>query len=72
VRDVLFPDVLRYEIGTDAHFGRERRNGRGLREPAPEVMFELVLGTPVPMGLAASSAAPRAEFPYLPEPHVTS
>jgi len=68
VRDTLFPDVLRYEIGTDAHFGRERRNGRGLTEPTPEVMFELVLGTPTPMGLRAASAAPRAEFPYLAAP----
>jgi hypothetical protein len=68
VRDMLFPDVLTYEIGTDAHFGLERRNGRGLREPAPEVMFELVLGAPVRMGLDGPSAATRAEFPYLPEP----
>lgn len=65
VRDTLFPDVLRYEIGTDAHFGRERRNGRGLHEPTPEVMFELVLGTPVGMGLDGATAAPRTEFPYL-------
>jgi hypothetical protein len=68
VRDILFPDILRYEIGTDAHFGRHRRNGRGLLEPTPEVMFELVLGTAVPMGLAAPSAPPRAEFPYLAAP----
>lgn len=68
LRDTLFPDILRYEIGTDAHFGIERRNGRGLPEPTPEVMFELVLGTPVPMGIASASAAPRAEFPYLAAP----
>jgi hypothetical protein len=68
VRDTFFPDILRYEIGTDAHFGRHRRNGRGLFEPTPEVMFELVLGTAVPMGLAAASAPPRTEFPYLAPP----
>jgi len=68
VRDTLFPDVLTYEIGTDAHFGRERRNGRGLHEPTPEVMFELVLGAPVRRGLDGTSVASRAEFPYLPVP----
>jgi Domain of unknown function (DUF4331) len=68
IRDTLFPDVLRYEIGTEAHFGLERRNGRGLYEPTPEVMFELVLGTPIAMGVSAASAAPRTEFPYLAAP----
>jgi hypothetical protein len=66
LRDTLFPDLLRYEVGTDAHFGTERRNGRGLSEPTPEAMFELVLGTPVRMGLDGALAAPRIEFPYLP------
>lgn len=70
LRDTLFPDVLWYEIGTDAHFGTKRRNGRGLREPTPEVMFELVLGTRIPLGLDVASAvpAPRADFPYLAAP----
>lgn len=70
VRDTVFPDVLWYEIGTDAHFGTERRNGRGLREPTPEAMFELVLGTRIPLGLDPASAvpAPRADFPYLAAP----
>jgi Domain of unknown function (DUF4331) len=70
LRDTLFPDVLWYEIGTDAHFGTKRRNGRGLREPTPEVMIELVLGTGIPLGLDAASAvpAPRADFPYLAAP----
>jgi hypothetical protein len=36
LRDALFPDVLWYEIGTDAHFGTERRNGPRLRAGAPE------------------------------------
>lgn len=70
VRDTLFPDVLRYEIGTEAHFGADRRNGRGLRESTPEAMFELVLGTRIPLGLdpATDVPAPRAVFPYLPAP----
>lgn len=70
LRDTLFPDVLRYEIGTEAHFGVKRRNGRGLSEPTPEAMFELVLGTRVLLGLDAATAvpAPRAHFPYLAAP----
>ncbi|MFE6780044.1 DUF4331 family protein [Streptomyces sp. NPDC057702] len=70
VRDLLFPDVLRYEVGTKAHFGVERRNGRGLTDCAPEVMFELVLGMPVGLGLDASAATgvPRDTFPYLARP----
>src|SRR5688572_30144089 len=31
-------------------------------------MFKLGLGTAVPMGLAAASAPPRTEFPYLAAP----
>lgn len=67
VRVALLPDMLRYEVGTDASFGVKRRNGRGLAEPAPEVMFQLLLNAPVPMGLDARSAtgALRDEFPYL-------
>ncbi|MEU8828109.1 DUF4331 family protein [Streptomyces sp. NPDC048636] len=67
LRDLLLPDVLRYEVGSEAHFGAEARNGRALTDCVPEVMFELVLGAPVGMALDASAAAgaPRGEFPYL-------
>ncbi|MDI2125020.1 DUF4331 family protein [Yinghuangia seranimata] len=69
VRDLLLPDVLRYEIGTEASFTPERRNGRTFACCTPEAMFEIVLGTRLPLGLTASSAAvPRAEFPYVPLP----
>lgn len=70
VCDLLLPDVLRYEVGSKAHFGLERRNGRALTDCTPEVMFELVLGVPVSMGLDASAATgvPRDVFPYLAPP----
>lgn len=70
VRDLLLPDVLRYEVGTEAEFGTDRRNGRGLQECVAEVMFELVLGRPVRMGLDGSEVTPalRDEFPYLAPP----
>jgi hypothetical protein len=70
VCDTLFPDMLRYDVGTAANFGFARRNGRGLTEPAPEVMFSMVLNTAVPMGLSGDSATGerRSEFPYLAPP----
>lgn len=68
--DAIFPDILNYTIGTAANFGFVDRNGRGLTERAPEVMFGIVLNTAVPLGLDSSSAAgpPRAGFPYLAPP----
>jgi hypothetical protein len=66
----IFPDVLRYRIGTSADFGFIERNGRGFAERAPEVMFTLVLNTAVPLGLDQTSAAgvPGPDFPYLAPP----
>lgn len=68
VVDALLPDVLRYRIGTPAEFGFTVRNGRGLSDCVPEVMFALVLGKAVPLGLDSTSAAgaPRRDFPYVP------
>jgi hypothetical protein len=70
VRDTLFPDVLRYQVGTEAGFAAKGHNGRGLTESAPEAMFEIVLNAPVGMALDASDATGtlRREFPYLAEP----
>jgi len=67
VSKLLFPDVLHYRIGSAAGFTLADRNGRGLTESTPEVMFELILHTPVAMGLDASAATGslRQEFPYL-------
>ncbi|MFC4116551.1 DUF4331 family protein [Nonomuraea zeae] len=67
VVDALFPDVLRYEIGTAAGFGFAARNGRGLADCAAEVMFALVLNKAVPLGLDSRSiaVAPGRSFPYL-------
>lgn len=70
VVDAIFPDVLRYEIGTVAGFGFAARNGRGLADCAPEVMFALVLNKAVPLGLDSRSItpAPSRSFPYLAPP----
>ncbi|MBK3574541.1 DUF4331 family protein [Streptomyces sp. MBT65] len=69
-RDIIFPDVLHYQVGTEAGFGAKARNGRGLTESVPEAMFEIVLNAPVSMGLDAGYATGtlRAEFPYLSAP----
>ncbi|GAA4603558.1 hypothetical protein GCM10023195_11820 [Actinoallomurus liliacearum] len=70
VVDAIFPDILRYEIGTTAGFGFAGRNGRGLADCAPEVMFALVLNRAVPLGLdsRAVTEAPSRKFPYLAPP----
>jgi hypothetical protein len=72
VSDAIFPDLLRYEIGTPANFGFVRRNGRSLTDCTPEVMFGLVLNKAVPLGLDSRSATGtlRSEFPYLAPPVV--
>lgn len=70
VVDTLFPDILRYRLGTPANFGFAARNGRGFTESVPEVMFSLVLDRAVPLGIDAGSStgAPGAVFPYLAPP----
>jgi hypothetical protein len=70
VRETLLPDLLRYEVGRPANFGFVARNGRGLTEPAPEVMFSMVLNTAVPMGLShtAATGVLRDHFPYVAPP----
>jgi hypothetical protein len=70
VRDTLFPDVLRYRIGTAASYGPRVQNGKGLIESAPESIFELVLNTHVEMGLDAGDATGTllTRFPYLSAP----
>jgi hypothetical protein len=70
VRDALFPDILRYQVGTAANFSFAERNGRGLVERSPEVICSMVLNTAVAHGLGSGSASgtPRAVFPYLPPP----
>jgi hypothetical protein len=67
VAQALFPDVLRYLIGTPATYGFAVRNGRALADNAPEAMLSLVLNTAVASGLTPSvAAANRAgDFPYV-------
>ncbi|HVT66682.1 MAG TPA: DUF4331 family protein [Trebonia sp.] len=70
VRDLLFPDILWHQPGTQAEFTFAARNGRGLTDPVAEVMCSLVTGRAVPFGLGPESATGtlRGRFPYLSEP----
>jgi hypothetical protein len=70
VADALFPDILWYQLGTPAQFGFGQRNGRGLTDPVAEVMFALVTGRAIPLGLdkSAATGSLRGSFPYLSAP----
>jgi hypothetical protein len=70
VRDQLFPDILWYDLGTAAQFGFGERNGRGLTDPVAEVMFAIVTGRAIPLGLdqSAATGSLRHSFPYLGAP----
>jgi hypothetical protein len=63
----LFPDVLRYVVGTPAVYSFAGRNGRTLADNAPEAMLSLVTATAVPSGLRPSVAESLRtnSFPYV-------
>jgi hypothetical protein len=67
VSELCFPDILRYEVGTQAVFSFAKRNGRGLADNAPEVMFSIVVNAALSDGLRSSTATGtlRADFPYV-------
>ncbi len=66
----LFPDMLRYKVGSEAAFTTSQRNGRDLKVNVTDVLFELVMGKPVPLHLDTTDATGelRDTFPYLSQP----
>ncbi len=62
------PNILPYEVGTQATFGFAEWNGRSLTDNAPDVMFSLAANTPVRLGIGKESvtAKPSKVFPYVP------
>jgi hypothetical protein len=70
VAHMLLPDILRYNVGSPASYSFASRNGRGLTDNAPEVMFSLVTNRALSDGLGKRHAAgtPRRHFPYVPSP----
>jgi len=64
----FFPNMLPYEIGTQAVFGLANWNGRSLTDNAPDVMFSLAANTPIHLGIGKESVTskPSNTFPYVP------
>jgi hypothetical protein len=63
----LFPNMLPYEVGTQAAFGFGDWNGRSLTDNAPDVMFSIATNSPVHLGIGKESvtAKPSKTFPYV-------
>lgn len=64
----FFPNILPYEVGTQATFGFAEWNGRSLTDNAPDVMFSIAANTPVRLGIGKESVTAKASpvFPYVP------
>ena len=65
----FFPNMLPYEVGTQAAFGFAEWNGRSLTDNAPDVMFSIAANTPIRLGIGKESVTskPSGTFPYVPE-----
>ncbi|GAA4573329.1 hypothetical protein GCM10023176_38090 [Micromonospora coerulea] len=63
----VYPDLLTYQLGTQANYGFAVRNGRTMADNAPEVMFSLVLNTGMTSGLTpdVTKNARSDTFPYV-------
>jgi hypothetical protein len=64
----LFPNLLPYEVGTQASLGFTDWNGRSLTDNAPNVMFSTAANTPISLGIGKESVTskPTRTFPYVP------
>jgi hypothetical protein len=64
----LFPNMLPYEVGTQASLGFTEWNGRSLTDNAPNVMFSTAANTPISLGIGKESVTtkPSKTFPYVP------
>ena len=64
----FFPNILPYEVGTQATFGFGEWNGRSLTDNAPDVMFSIAANAPVRLGIGKESVTskPSKAFPYMP------
>jgi hypothetical protein len=74
VSRMLLPDILSYRLGSAANFSFAGRNGRGLTDNAPEVMFSLVTNCALSDGLTKHHAAgaPTPQFPYVARPQTAT
>jgi hypothetical protein len=70
----LFPNMLPYEVGTQASLGFTEWNGRSLTDNAPNVMFSTAANTPISLGIGKESVTskPSKTFPYVPAESIPS
>jgi hypothetical protein len=66
----LLPNLLPYQVGTQASLGFVEWNGRSLTDNAPNVMFSTAANTPISLGIGKESVTskPSNVFPYVPKP----
>ena len=64
---IILPDVVSYQIGTKAHYGLNKRNGRHLKDDAMDVALALMIGAdePVDDKVAMKPERISSEFPYI-------
>jgi hypothetical protein len=64
----LLPNMLPYQVGTQASLGFTEWNGRSLTDNAPNVMFSTAANTPISLGIGKESVTskPSKTFPYVP------
>ena len=55
----FFPNILPYEVGSQATFGFAEWNGRSLTDNAPDVMFSIAANTPVRLGIGKESVTAK-------------
>lgn len=55
----LFPNMLPYEVGTQASLGFVEWNGRSLTDIAPDVMFSTTANTPIRLGIGKNSVTSK-------------
>lgn len=63
----IYPDVLTYEVGTDAEYSIARRNGRPLQADAMNIALALLVGSENPIDDKVSIILERYQdvFPYV-------
>ncbi|MCF6126269.1 DUF4331 domain-containing protein [Mesorhizobium sp. M7A.F.Ca.CA.001.07.2.1] len=64
----FFPNILPYEVGTQATFGFGQWNGRSLTDNAADVMCSIAANAPIRLGIGKESVTskPSTIFPYMP------
>jgi hypothetical protein len=70
VANRVLPDILTYTLGTAASFGFAGMNGRGLADPAFDVVLSIFANRAIAGSVEVDPAIHRREFPYLGPRHI--